>query len=103
MINSVLSRPGAKFACFDVKNVYLDTPLEKPAHVRIKLTDIPQEFIDEYNLLKFEGNGWIYFEIIRGCYCLKQSGKLSNDLLCTRLEKANYYKKATTPGLRTHK
>ena len=26
MINSVISRPGAKFSCFDVKNFYLDTP-----------------------------------------------------------------------------
>ena len=33
MINSVLSRPGAKCACFDVKNFYLDTPLEEPDYV----------------------------------------------------------------------
>ena len=33
MINSVLSRHGAKFACFDIKTFYLDTPLEKPEYV----------------------------------------------------------------------
>ncbi len=27
LINSVLSRPGANFACFDIKNFYLGTPL----------------------------------------------------------------------------
>ena len=72
IINSVISCPGAKFACFDVKNFYLDTPLEEPEYVRINLTDIQQEFLDEYTLLKLQRNGWIYFEIIRGCYGLNQ-------------------------------
>ena len=99
IINSVLSRPGAKFACFDVKNFYLDTPLEESEYVWINTTDIPQEVLDEYTLLKFQHNEWIYFEIIRGCYGLKQSGKFANDLLRTRLEKSNYYEAATTPGL----
>ena len=58
---SVLSRPGATFACFDIKNVYLDTPLEKPDYVRVKLTDIPQEFVDKCNLLASQRNGWVYF------------------------------------------
>ena len=39
-------------------------------YVRIKLLDIPQEFIDEYNLTEAAQNGWIYFEILRGCYGL---------------------------------
>ena len=29
IINSALSQPRAKFLCFDVKNFYLDTPLEE--------------------------------------------------------------------------
>ena len=103
MINNVLSRLGAKFACFDVNFFKFDTPFEEPEYVRVKLTDIPQEFIDEYNILNFQSNGWIYFEIIRGCYGIKQSKKLVNDLLRTRLEKANYYKAATTPRLWKHK
>ena len=102
MINSVLSHSGAKFSCFDIKNFYLDTPLAKPEYVRVKLTDIPQEFVDEYNLLASQRNGWVYFKIIRGCYGLKQYGKLANDLLYTRLEKKGYYKAATTPGLSKH-
>ena len=103
IINSVRSRPGAKFACFDVKNFYLDTPLEEPEYVRIKLTYIQQELLDEYTLLNFQRNGWICFGIIRECYGLNQSGKLANYLLRTRLGKANYYEAATTPGLWKHK
>ena len=41
MINSVLSRRGAKAACFDIKNLYLDTPMDEPEYMRIKIKDIP--------------------------------------------------------------
>ena len=46
MVNSVLSRKGAKFAVFDLKNFYLNTPLEWPEYAKVKLTDIPQEVIE---------------------------------------------------------
>ena len=86
-----------------LKIFYLDTTLEESEYVRIKLIDIPHEFLDEYTILNFQHNVWIYFEIIRRCYGLKQSGNLANDLLRTRLEKENYYESATTPGLWKHK
>ena len=71
--------------------------------MRIKFSDIPQEFIEEYDLSEAAQNGWIYFEILRGCYGLPQSVRLANNLLRTRLEKAGYYEAATTPGLWRHK
>ena len=42
MINSVLSRRGAEFSCFDLENFYLDTPMKDPEYVRVKVTDLPQ-------------------------------------------------------------
>ena len=44
----------------------------------------------------------MYFEIVRGCYDLPQSGKLAKDLFYTRLKKVGYFESATTPGLRKH-
>ena len=41
--------------------------MERPEYVKIKLDDIPQEFIDEYNLLAYAHNGWVFFEVIKGC------------------------------------
>ena len=41
--------------------------MDKSEYVRIKLSDIPQELIEEYNLSKTAHSGWIYFEILRGC------------------------------------
>jgi hypothetical protein len=57
-------------------------PMEDPEYVRIKITDIPEEFILEYGLVgKEDINGWIYFEIHRGCYGLPQAGIQANNLL----------------------
>lgn len=102
-LNSVVSRPGAKFACFDISNFYLETPLHRPEYVHIKLSDIPQEFIDEYDLHNHVHNGWVYFEINKSCYGLPQSGKLSNDQLRKRLYDFGYFECTTTPGLWKHK
>ena len=99
IIKSVLSRRNARFVSFDLKHFYLQTLMDQSEYVRIKLKDIHQEFIEEYNLSKAAQNGWIYFEILRGCYSLPQSGRLENELLRTRLEKADYYEAATTLGL----
>ena len=45
VINSVLSRQNAQFSAFDIKTFYLDTLMEKTEYFRVKLEDIPQEFI----------------------------------------------------------
>ena len=52
MINSLLSRPKALIYAFDVKNFYLDNPMENPEYVRVKLEDIPLKSIEEYHLLE---------------------------------------------------
>jgi len=81
MLNDVLSTPQARLGCFDISNFYLGMPLDRPEYVRIKIADIPHEFIDEYNLTNYSNDGWVYFEINKGVYGLKQAGKLANDLL----------------------
>ena len=42
MINSVLSRAGAKYVCFDIGFFYLNPPLGRPEYVKIELSKIPQ-------------------------------------------------------------
>ncbi|KAL7425592.1 hypothetical protein ACHAXH_000063, partial [Discostella pseudostelligera] len=76
--------------------------MDRPEYVRIKLTDIPTEFIDEYTLTEYTYNGWVYFEINKGVYGLKQAGKLANDLLTERLKLSGYYQCPLTPGLWRH-
>ena len=103
LLNSVLSRRGEKFACFDAANFYLQTPeMARKEYVRIKYADIPAEVRDEYHLDDFVHNGWVYYEVVRGAYGLPQSGRLANDLLRERLNKAGYREAPTTPGLWRH-
>jgi hypothetical protein len=103
LLNSVLSRKGARFSSIDLKNFYLNTPMLDLEYVRIKILDIPAEFIEEYNLTGKDRDGWICFEICQGCYGLPQAGIPANDLLHTCLKAKGYYEAATTPGLWRHK
>ena len=106
MINSVLSRRGAKFACFDAANFYLQTPeMEQKEYVRIKYADIPQDFHDEYNLTDDSPllrHSWVYFTVVRCAYGLPQSGKLAHDLLRKQLNAAGYHDTPTMPSLWRH-
>ena len=77
--------------------------MERPEYVCIKMTDIPQEFIDKYDLTQSVHNGWIYFGVLRGWYQLHQAGKLDNELLHKILNKCDYYETPTTLGLWRHK
>ena len=47
---------------------------------RFKIIDVPDEFINEYDLNDFAHNNRVYFEITKADYGLKQASKLANDL-----------------------
>ena len=89
--------------CFDIKNFYLVTPLNRPEYARIHLKDIPEDFIAEYNLTAYARDSWVYFCICKGVYVLPHAGKLANNLLRKRLSNKGYCEAATTPGLWLHK
>ena len=103
MINSVLSRPGARFACFYAANFHLQTPeMDRKEYVRIKFDNLPNEFRDKYGLTPdspLVHHGWVYFSVVRGAYGLPQSGMLSNDLFHKQIAASGDHEAATTPGL----
>ena len=69
LINSIISSPGAKFLTIDIKNFYLNTPMERFEYMRLKLSDLPEDFVERYNLEpKADKNGQVYVEIRRGMY-----------------------------------
>ena len=53
LINSNLSTPNAKWAGFDLMNMYLNTELEDPEYARIHISKILTQFINMYSLLDF--------------------------------------------------
>ena len=70
MWNSGISTPGARNSCVDVKNFYLETPLDRFGYMRMPIELFPQEFIDLYNLDSKVKNGYIYTDIQKGMYGL---------------------------------
>eukprot|EP00804_Cyclotella_cryptica_P006014 CCRYP_000255-RA/>CCRYP_000255-RA protein AED:0.25 eAED:0.25 QI:0/0/0/1/1/1/2/0/796 len=102
LFNSVISTDGATFHGGDLKNFYLNTPMDRPEYMRLKYDLIPQEIKDKYKLDTFNEDGWIYVRIDLGMYGLPQAGILANKLLEKRLAKAGYYQCQHTPGLWRH-
>ena len=68
------------------------TPLSKPEYIRVKLSDICDEIINEYNLKdKATKDGLVYIVANCGVYGLPQSELLPNQLLEKWLNKHGYH------------
>ena len=85
MWNSVISTPGARYITSDVKNFYLETPMDRYEYMRMPLKLIPDEIIDLYQLRDKAKGEYVYMEIQKGMYGLPQAGILANTLLRERL------------------
>ena len=60
--------------------------------MKIHLSQMPQEIINEYKLDRFvHTNGYVYILICKGMYGLPQAGMLANKLLKKCLAKHGYY------------
>jgi hypothetical protein len=100
LFNSVISSKGTRFMTMDISNFNLMTPLHHPKFIWMKLSNIPDEVIEEYKLReKATTNGSIYIKAKRSMYGLPQSGLLANKLLEKRLSKHGYRQSKLVPGL----
>jgi hypothetical protein len=86
----------------DIQTYYLGTPLERYEYVRIPVSMVPDDIMNEYNLHSIVHNGYLYVELRKGMYCLPQAGLLANILLSKRLAKHGYIPVPNTHGLWTH-
>ncbi len=50
LVNSIVSTKRAKMVTMDLKDFYLNTPMDRPEYLRIKISDIPEDVIHHYNL-----------------------------------------------------
>ena len=49
-LNIVISTKGAKFITIDIKYFYLNTPMKRYKYMRLKLAELPEDFVNEYKL-----------------------------------------------------
>jgi hypothetical protein len=60
-LNSVISTKGARYCTIDLKDFYLVTPMTRPEYMRMKFKDLPEEFVNMYNLTnKATADGFVY-------------------------------------------
>ena len=80
LLNSVISSPGAKFMTLDLKVFYLNTPMERPEFLRIKIDHFPQDIIDHYCLKdKVDDKGYLLVCVKKTCVAFhKQASSRSN-------------------------
>ena len=87
----------------DIKDFYLNTPMKRPEFMKLKLSDIPEEVIEHYNLRELATpDEYVYCKVTKGMYGLPQAGILANKLLKKRLKPHGYYEVKLTPGLWKH-
>jgi hypothetical protein len=97
-LNSVISTPGARFLTTDIKDYFLNNPMERYEYMKIRLQWIPQEIVDQYNLMSIVNNdGYVYVEIGKGMYGLKQAACIAYDCLVTLLAPTATIPSATHP------
>ena len=71
--------------------------------MRIHLSLILQEMIDEYDVMKYvEIDSYVYVQITGAMYRLSQSGRIANQDLQKHLAKYGYYLTKQKPGLWKH-
>ena len=91
LLNSVVSTPDAKFITINIKNFYLNTPMQQFKYMKLKLNNLPANFVKHYNLnAKLTKYVYVFAEIIKGMYGLPQADTLAQKLLETRLNKEGY-------------
>jgi hypothetical protein len=85
LINNTLSTEEAAMMMMDIRNYYLGTPLPRFEYMKMLLSRFPEEIIQKYNLNALAVDGWVYIEIRKGMYGLKQAGLLVKQLQQTCL------------------
>ena len=100
--NSVLSTKDARFITIDIKDFYLCTPMTYKQYMKIPVQVIPKEIMEKYDLYKKVYGGYVYVEIRKGMYGLKEAGKLAYDELKPHLEAWGFYECDFTHGLWRH-
>ena len=95
--------PNEKFMTIDIKDFYLNTPMERYKYFHMKLELFPKDVIDEYNLHnKVDANGNVHCKVQWGIYGLPQAGIIAQEFLEKYLRKVGYTQSKTPPGYWKH-
>lgn len=96
IFNSTISTPGTRFFLADIKDYFLNNPMEEYKYMHIPYQWFRQELRDQYNLDDIvTDDGYIYCEICKGMYGLKQAARLAYGRLVKNLAPHGYFHSGT--------
>ena len=104
-INSTISdaHKGARYFCIDLKNFYLGTPMTNYQYISVLQKMIRKEVWDDPRYtIHISADGFVYLEIRRGMYGLKEAVVLAFEQLARHLAPHGYEPAPYTPGLFRH-
>jgi hypothetical protein len=97
---SVASKPGRKVVYGDISNFYLQHNLAKHSWIALKLSDLPEQTIAQYNLRSLATpNGTVYARVNKGMYGHPLAGRDSYDALNKLLNDNGYNNSLTNPSI----
>ncbi len=103
ILNSTISTKGAQMMTIDLANFYLNTPMPRHKFMQLKIANIPEKVIKQYNLRAIvTEDGFVYCKICKGMYGLPQLGIIAQELLEERLARVGYRQSKIIPGLWSH-
>jgi hypothetical protein len=102
MLNSVISTLCAHFMTGNLKDFYLNMPMDEYEYMHIPMSVIPDSIFDHFKLANLVHNGYVVVEIGKGMYGLPQAGQIANDHLVAFLEPHGYVPVPLTHGLWKH-
>jgi hypothetical protein len=105
-INSTISdaKNGACYCTGDLKDFFLCSDMKIFQYMRVHRKYVPTEILDEYGLdaSYFDSKGYVYLEIRKGMYGLKEASILVYNQLKAHLAPYGYAPVRYTPGLWKH-
>ena len=82
LLNSIVLTPNAKFMAIDIKGFYLNTLMTRSEYMRLKLSDLKENVVQQYNLKeKATKGGYVHVEIMGCVYGLPQARLIAQQLL----------------------
>ena len=79
LFNRVVSTPNYKCMMADIKTFYLNSLLTDPEYMKIHISVVPQEIINEYRLLSIvDHKGFFNIKIVKGMNGLEQAGIIAH-------------------------
>ena len=102
LINQIISNPKRQAAAINIKDFYLNNDLPTTEYICIPVNIIPDDIYQQYELHKYEVDGYVYAAVDKGIYGPPQAGRVANNVLIPQLAKEGYEPTGRTPGLFKH-